>query len=184
MEFDAGKTNMKKSIITITILSVTAAMICLGIYNDTKHGALLAAAITFGTTAYHFLMRLSVGFLFDKTMNNRADYTKSWYQCRTWETKLYERLHVKRWKRGIPTYDSSLFDCKKHSWHEIVQASCQAELVHEVIALLSFLPILFSVWFDATAVFLITSVLAASVDITFVIIQRYNRPRMMRLIGR
>ena len=33
-------------------------------------------------------------------------------------------------------------------------------------------------------VFIITSVLAALFDLTFVMIQRYNRPRILKLIGR
>lgn len=84
----------------------------------------------------------------------------------------------------MPTYDTNQFDHTKHSWDEIAQASCQAELVHETILLLSLVPIIFSIWFDAIIVFIITSVLAALFEMTFVIIQRYNRPRIIRLIGR
>lgn len=178
------KTNMKKVLFSITFLSAICTAVCFCLYRASENKAILAAAITFGTTAYHFLMRLAVGFIFDRTMNNRADYTKSWYQCRTWEKKLYEKLNVKHWKRFAPTYDGSLFDYTKHSWDEIAQASCQAELVHETILLLSFIPIAFSMWFGAALVFIITSVLAAFFDLTFVIIQRYNRPRILRLIGR
>ena len=84
----------------------------------------------------------------------------------------------------MPTYDPSLFDQTQKSWDEIAQASCQAELVHETIILLSFVPIVFSIWFGALAVFVITSVLAALFDTVFVIMQRYNRPRIIRLIKR
>lgn len=175
---------MKKVMGALTILSVMSAIIFFGAYNILKSKELLAATITSVTTSYHFLMRLGVGFLFDKIMKNRADYTKSWYQCRSWEKNLYKRLRVKHWKNIIPTYDNSLFDYKKHSWHDIVQASCQAELVHEVIVLLSFVPVIFSEWFGSAVVFIITSVLAALFDMSFVIIQRYNRPRIIKLIGR
>ena len=81
----------------------------------------------------------------------------------------------------MPTYESELFDPKTHSWAEIAQAMCQAELIHETIVLLSFLPILAGIRFGAYPVFIITSVLAAMVDMMFVIIQRYNRPRILRL---
>lgn len=59
---------------------------------------------------------------------------------------------------------------------------CQAELVHEVNVILSFLPVVFSYWFGALAVFIVTSLLAALFDMIFVIMQRYNRPRILRLI--
>ena len=61
---------------------------------------------------------------------------------------------------------------------------CQAELVHEVNIAVSFVPILFSVWVGALPVFVITSILAAGYDLLFVILQRYNRPRVLRLAMR
>ena len=49
---------------------------------------------------------------------------------------------------------------------------------------LSFVPVAFSVWFGSLGVFLITSFAAFLFDSVFVILQRYNRPRLMRLAGR
>lgn len=175
---------MKKAVITITVLSIIGTAVCLAAYKMEENEVMFTAAVSFGTTAYHFLMRLCVGFVFDRTMANKTDYRKRWYQSRSWEMKLYRRLNVKRWKRMMPAYDASLFDPGKHTWGEIAQASCQAELVHETIVLLSFVPLIFSIWFGAVAVFLVTSVLAALFDLTFVVIQRYNRPRIIRLIER
>lgn len=61
---------------------------------------------------------------------------------------------------------------------------CKAELVHETIALLSFLPVAAGIWFGAYPVFIITSVLAAMCDMMFVVMQRYNRQRVMKLVNR
>lgn len=55
----------------------------------------LTIAITFGTTAYHFIMRWVVAFIYNSIMHNRADYRKHWYQVSKSEMKLYERLRVK-----------------------------------------------------------------------------------------
>lgn len=82
----------------------------------------------------------------------------------------------------MPTYDRSLFDPQVHTWAEIAQAMCQAELVHETIAALSFLPIVESIWFGTYPVFIVTSVFAAAFDMLFVMIQRYNRQRIMKLL--
>ena len=57
---------------------------------------------------------------------------------------------------------------------------CQAEVLHEVIIPLSFVPIAFAEWFGALPVFVLTSVGAAAGDAFFVLLQRYNRPRVMR----
>ena len=55
----------------------------------------LTIAITFGTTAYHFIMRWVVAFIYDSIMHNSADYRKHWYQVNKSEMKLYEKLRVK-----------------------------------------------------------------------------------------
>lgn len=143
-----------------------------------------AAAITAGTFAYHLLMRLAVGYAFDSTLNNRVDYRHGWFQPRSFEQGLYDWLRVGQWKTNMPTFDPGAFDRHKHSWDEIAQAMCQAELVHELIVILSFVPVVASIWLGAAAVFLITSLLAAMYDMMFVIMQRYNRPRVLKIVER
>ena len=61
---------------------------------------------------------------------------------------------------------------------------CQAELVHEAIVLLSFLPLTMTPVFGAMTVFLLTSLAAACFDTLFVLMQRYNRPRILALLER
>ena len=151
-------------------------------YRCTFNKMFFSLAITFGTTSYHLVMRLMVGFIFNLVMNNRADCKKRRWHVTTREMRLYEHIKVERWKGKMPTYHSSSFDHTAHSWEEIVQAMCQAELVHETIAVLSFLPVAAGIWFGDFPVFIITSAIAAMVDMTFVIIQRYNRGRILRLI--
>ncbi len=98
--------------------------------------------------------------------------------------QLYKALHVKKWKNKMPTYEPTLFSPEKHSWDEIAQAMCQAELVHETIVIFSFLPIIATIWWGGFWVFLITSVCAALLDMAFVVMQRYNRPRVIRMAER
>ena len=67
---------------------------------------------------------------------------------------------------------------------QIVLNMCHAELVHELIIVLSFTSLFFAIPFGALPVFLITALLAALFDGIFVIIQRYNRPRIAALAKR
>lgn len=150
----------------------------------TGHDWAIPFAITFGTCFYHFAMRLLVGYGLNRVMRNRADLNKGWYQLRPFEMRLYKALKVKKWKGNMPAFDPSLFDPKLHSWEEIAQAMCQAEIVHEIIVVLSFLPLLGAITFGSFGVFLITSLLSALYDLSFVIMQRYNRPRIMKLIAK
>ncbi|MDO5783728.1 MAG: hypothetical protein Q4P20_01545 [Eubacteriales bacterium] len=173
---------MPKLVNLIAICSCIATLIFATIYLKTANAVCFSLAITCGTTAYHFVMRLAVGLVLNQAMHNRADYNRRWFQPKSFEEKIYQKLHVKSWKGRMPTYRPEIFSTKAHSLEDIAQAMCQSEIVHEIIVVLSFVPLAASVWFGSFAVFLITSVLAAGFDMIFVIMQRYNRPRILKVI--
>lgn len=175
---------MSKVIKSITIFNFAAIIVTTILFYYFNKGIYLTLAITFGTTFYHLGIRLFVGMLYNIRMKNRADYTKKWYQIHSWENKLYRFLNVKAWKDKMPTYNPENFSCKKYSWDEIAQVMCQSELVHETNMILSFVPLIASKWFGAFYVFLITSVCGAAFDLLFVIIQRYNRARVIKIVLR
>jgi len=173
--------NIPKIMKFITAFSSVAAMIAAILFHRFRKDLYLTLAITFGTTAYHLGMRLTVGLLFKISMKNRADYTRKWYQLHPWENKLYQFLKVKTWKDKMPAYDPESFSSQKHTWHEIAQTMCQSELVHETNIVLSFVPLIASIWFGSFYVFLMTSICGAAFDLLFVIMQRYNRPRVVKI---
>lgn len=175
---------MKKAMKSTMVVAVLATIIFTILYRTTENSVMLSLAITAGTISYHFVIRYVVAGIFNSVMQNRADLSKTWYQQRTWEEKLYKKLHVKKWKSKMPTYELANFDLKIHTPEEIAGAMCQAELSHEVIVIFSFLPLLTVPAFGAFWVFLITSVLSAMMDLSFAIMQRYNRPRIMKLCKR
>ncbi len=151
------------------------------LYGVCGAGLFLTLAITFGTAGYHLTMRLAVGGLVDRRMRNRADCARRWYRPRRWEAPLYRALRVKSWKRLLPSYEPELFSLRAHTPEEIAQAMCQSEIVHELDAGLSFVPLLAIPRFGSPWVFALTSAGAACFDLMFAIVQRYNRPRMLRL---
>ena len=173
---------MAKCMKIIAWLSIVMTAVFMIIYQIKPFGIFLTFSITAGTISYHFWMRLFVGSVIDALMNNKADYNKKWFRVGKVEQRLYEILKVRKWKKFFPTYNPDVFDKQQHSWSEIAEAMCQSELVHETIVLLSFLPILASLWFGATLVFVLTSVFSSLFDLMFVIIQRYNRPRVLKII--
>lgn len=175
---------MKRILQGTAALSAAFTLLFILLYENNRMGAALSLAITFGTAAYHLGIRLFVGALCLRLMKNRADYTAWWFRARGWEKPLYQKLRVKRWKGKMPSYTPEVFDPRIHSWEEIAQAMCQSELVHEIDILCSFLPLFAAIWFGAFPVFLITSVLGAVFDGLFVIMQRYNRPRITGMMER
>ena len=160
------------------VISAVLTVLFLLLYLRLQSGWLLSTTITFGTTFYHFAMRLLVGVLVPNALNCSA----RWFRQRSWEPAVYRKLKVKSWKKNLPTYDPDAFSLDLHTPQQILANMCQAEVVHEIIVLCSFLPLAAVPFFGVLPVFLITSTLAAAVDLIFVIAQRYNRPRIFRLI--
>lgn len=175
---------MARKIISTTIILVIITIGLFFIYQYTNADGWLSALITFGTISYHFVMRLFVGVAVDGIMHNHADYEKKWFRIHSFEESLYKKLQVKNWKNKLPTYKKDSFSLQKLTFDEIAQATCQAEITHEVISVLSFVPLLASLKFDSFLVFFTTSLLAACFDMIFVIIQRFNRPRLVKLAKR
>ena len=160
--------------------AVTALLTCVAvaIYLYTAKDLYLTLAITFGTTCYHFAMRLLVGVL----VPSRLHWKSRWFQPFPFESRLYAFLRVKQWKKQLPTYDPTLFSMKDYSLDQIISHMCQAEVVHEIIVVCSFLPMFCSLVFGAFPVFLITSLASACCDFLFIILQRFNRPRLIRIL--
>ncbi len=157
-------------------------LLCIFAWQMYHFAPLYSLAITFGTFFYHMAMRLLVGGLIHVCKRNRFDYCKGWFQPLPFEATFYRVIRIRTWKKKIPTFDSAFFDVQQQSLESIIMATCQAEVVHEVIVVLSFLPLFAAIPFGSLVAFLITSLMAATVDMIFVLLQRYNRPRLMRLM--
>lgn len=171
---------MKTAAVISTVLTVVLA----AAYSALQQGWMLDAAISTGTTAYHFLMRLAVGYAVPRLTGYDFDYRKPWFQPKTWEPSLYRFLKLRSWKGNLPTYAPGQFSMAENSLHRIIQNMCGAEIVHEIIMVLSFLPLLTVPVFGALPVFLTTSLLSALFDGIFVMAQRFNRPRLVRIYER
>lgn len=176
--------SMKRVMFAVAGISLGLTVLLAAAYAALDGTVLLALTITAGTVCYHFIMRLAVGYALNACLHNRVDYTHRWFAPRAFERRLYHALGVRKWKRFVPTFDPDAFDITRHSVEELVQVTCQSELVHEAIMLLSFLPIAAIIPFGEPAVFVLTSLAAALLDGLFVILQRYNRPRLLRLLAR
>lgn len=174
---------MKKSMYSATVLLILLFGLFYTVFRFTQNEIFEILYITFMTFSYHFCMRLIVGFAIKKFHGN-FDYNSKWFSSKGFEEKLYKLLKVKKWKSHIPTWSPESFEIKHNALTDIAKGMCQAEAVHETIAVLSFVPILFSLKYGVPAVFIITSLIAAATDMVFAIVQRYNRPRIVKLINK
>lgn len=175
---------MKSKMILITVILIIAFSILLPILIITNNAVVEALMITVGIALYHFTMRLVVGTVVDLIIKNKADYNNVWFREKPFERKLYRILHVRKWKKHIPTYSPEVFDTSNKTVEDIIGATCQAEIVHEVIMLLSLLPIAFIPLLGGAVAIIVTSALAMMIDLIFVLLQRYNRPRLVKIAKR
>lgn len=148
-------------------------------------GWLLSVYVTLLTITYHFVMRILVGQAVTVRYRNRAFRLDSpGFRIYRWEPELYRMLRVRAWKGKLITARPEQFDLRRCAPEELLHNIAQAELVHRIIMPLSFVPLLLIPLYGAAPVFVITSVAACLIELPFVMIQRYNRPRVEALVSR
>ena len=167
----------------IAIVSTMLTIILFIIHRFFDIEIIETLGITFLTISFHFDIRLAIGSivpLFKSSIN----VNNKWFKLNKIENKLYEIMRVKKWKSKAPTYEPDEFNVEKHTYKEIVVNMCNSEIVHEINVLISYLLLIFIIWFGSPIVFILTSILASIYDLQFVIIQRYNRPRIIKIMKR
>ncbi len=114
----------------------------------------------------------------------KFNYNNFWFRPKKIEIFLYKFLRVRKWKSKIVVYDKNQFSLTLHSAEEVVYMMCHAELVHEFIAICSFLPAFLSMKGVNFILIIITSIIFAIIHLMCSIVQRYNRPYLVKFINR
>ena len=169
-------------VIAITLIT---SIICFTFYykNIHKNSVILWTGIVAFTIMYHFWVRIIMGNVF-KLFKKHINYNQKWFKERKFEKGLYKLLHVKEWKGKALTYNPESFSLKKHSLKEIANTMCKSEVDHWVNEVISLSTLLFAIPWGAFYIFLISAIVAMIFDSQFIIIQRYNRPRVLKSMDR
>ena len=164
-------------------IAIIVSIICFSLYygNIYRNMIVLWIGIVAFTIMYHFWVRLIMGNV-SKLFKKHIYYKQSWFKERKFEKKLYKALRVKQWKRKALTYNPELFSLKENSLEEIANNMSKAEVDHWINELISLSTILFAIPWGAFWVFSISAIIAMRFDGQFIVIQRYNRPRVMRIL--
>ena len=141
---------------------------------------MLFPAVVCATVLYHAGMRLFVGLVTGHGFRPASP----WFLEKPFEKTLYRKLRVKKWKAKMPTYSPQTYALGSLPPETIAKTMCRNEVVHELCAVFSLLPILLGFSFGAWWFFVPTSVFGFFADLAFAAIQRYNRPRILRLVRR
>ena len=142
---------------------------------------LLFLLITVFTTFFHFTIRFSFANLIYKIIGKHCTYDRWWFTEKAFEKKLFKRLMIRKWKSKLPTWNDYDFNPAGNTKEMLLNHMCKAEVYHEICMILSFVPLSFSIIWGEFWIFFWTSVFGCLFDFLFVLIQRYNRPRVLRL---
>ena len=167
----------------VIVITIIIWLICFTLYynNIYKNNVILWTGITAFTIMYHFWVRIIMGNvskLFKKHINS-----KQWlFKERKFEKNLYKLLRVKEWKGKALTYNPELFSLKEHTLEEIADTMVKAELDHWINEAISLSTLLFAIPWGTLWIFAISAFVAMIFDSQFIIIQRYNRPRVLKIL--
>ena len=167
---------------TIAVTIITW-VICFSLYycDIYKNEVVLWTGIVAFTIMYHFWCRIIMGNV-TKLFQKHINYKQWWFKERKFEKKLYKFLCVKKWKGNASTYNPELFSLKDHSLEEVANTMTKAEVDHWVNEIISLTTLLFIVPWGRCGIFLIQAIVAMIFDSQFIIIQRYNRPRVVKIL--
>lgn len=169
-------------VIGITLIT---SIVCFTLYyrNIYRNGVVLWTGITAFTIMYHFWVRIIMGNV-SKLLKNHINYKQWWFKEKKFEKGFYKFLRVKDWKGKALTYNPESFSLKNHSLEEIANTMSKSELDHWINEVISLTTILFAIPWGMFWIFLTTAIAAMIFDSQFIIIQRYNRPRIVKILER
>lgn len=167
-------------VIAVTLILST---ICFIIYYSLGHknNIILWTGITCFTIMYHLWLRIIMGNV-SKLLKKHIGFDQAWFKEKSFERSLYKFLRVKNWKGKALTYNPELFSLRNNSLEEIAKTTCKAELDHWINEIISLTTLFFALIWGKFWIFLATAVLAMVFDVQFIVIQRYNRPRLVKLL--
>ena len=170
----------------VICICMVKSIICFTLYYKnicTNYLILLIGIVTF-TIMYHFWVRIILGNV-SKLFKKNIKYNQAFFKERKFEKGLYKFLRVKDWKGKALTYNPESFSLKEHSLEEIANTMTKSEVDHWINEIISLASILFSfIWPNLFWAFLISAIVAMIFDSQFIIIQRYNRPRVLKILER
>ena len=170
---------------SIIAIGVLLSVLCLcGYYGEyTENDIVLWIGITSFTVTYHFWGRIILGNV-SKLFKKYINYKQWWFKERKFEKKLYEILKVKKWKGKALTYNPEQFDLKQNSLDQILNTMVKSEVDHWINEVISITTMFFGLIWGKTWIFVLTAIAAMIFDGQFIVIQRYNRPRVIKVLER
>ena len=179
---NSGPAIFMYSVIAVCILIST---ICFIMFygGKTDSQAVLWTGITAFTIMYHFWVRIIMGNV-SKLFKDKINYKQKWFKEHGFEKYLYKLLRVKKWKDKALTYNPGDFDVNNRPLVDICNTMAKSEVDHWINECISVSTMFFGLIWGHPYLFIISAIAAMIFDSQFIIIQRYNRPRIVKLLER
>jgi len=170
---------MYSAILFTAILSAVCFFLYYAGYFSTA--AILWSGIISFMIFYHFGLRILFGEI---TKHFQINYRHKWFQQRPFEKKLYRFLKVRNWKDKVLTFDPKSYDFQNRTLDQLATTMSKSEVDHWINEIISLFSILFAFLWGLFPAFLLTAIAAMLFDAQFIVVQRYNRPIVLRLMAR
>ena len=165
------------------LLTLLISLVCFSLYYSGihKNSVVLWSGIVSFMILYHFGLRIYFGKLTNKL---KINYNHPWYKTRKFEEPLYKLLHVRKWKEKVLTFEPDKYDFENVTLEQLATTMSKSELDHWINELISILSMFFAFIWGCAPAFVISAVAAMLFDAQFIVVQRFNRPIVIRLINK
>ena len=166
---------------TVILFTAILSFLCFATYYSGKHNsnAILWTGIVSFMILYHFGLRILMGEI---TKLFSVDYKHPLFKKRFFEPSLYQMLHVRKWKDKVLTFDPESFNFRARTLSQLATTMAKSELDHWINEIISLTSIFFCFLWGHPFIFICTAVLAMLFDAQFIVVQRYNRPIVLKLM--
>lgn len=168
---------------SVMALTATVAAVCFTLHYMSvfENGVILWTGIVSFMILYHFGLRIFMGKV---TKRFNINYNHPWYKHRRFEEWIYKCIMIRKWKDKVLTFEPELYDVKNRTLDQLATTMSKSELDHWINEIISMVSILFALLWGQWAIFISTAVIAMLFDAQFIVVQRYNRPIVLKLIER
>lgn len=168
------------SVIALTTI-LSAGCFALYYSGTFDNSGILWTGIVSFMILYHFGLRIYMG---NVTKKWNITYTHPWFTQRRFEKKLYKILKVRKWKDKVLTFEPEMYDFENRTLEQLATTMAKSETDHWINEIISVISIFFVFIWGCPAAFLISAFTAMIFDAQFIVVQRYNRPIVLRLAKR
>jgi len=177
------KSNSALFMYIVIALMLTVSGVCFVLYYGTFTDSriVLWVGVASFTILYHFWLRIIMGSV---TRRFPIRYTAWWFKERRFERRLYKLLRVRKWKGKVLTYDPDAFLLEKHGYEGVANAMAKAETDHWINELISLSTMFFPLLWGAPWLFISTGIVGMLFDMQFILVQRFHRPIIVRVIDK